>query len=283
MSLENQKHRLAAVIGYPIGHSLSPHIHRIWAAREGRAAFYVPIQAGPTYEEFAAACDHLRALGFSGANVTIPHKENALRYCDEVSENARLAGAANMVTFREDKTCADNSDIIGFKDALAAELNDGAPKTTALMLGAGGAARGVFLALKALGYEKILISNRTKDRAKTLADDLGGEVIDWAARLDALKHGDVIVNTTSLGMAGAPRLDLPLKDAKQRAVICDIVYTPLMTPLLQDAKSAGLKTVDGLSMLIRQAVPGYQTWLGQEALVDDDLRRQLIDILNARG
>ena len=283
MNTHHKSPKLAAVIGYPVTHSLSPHIHRIWAAREGASAFYIPVEVGPSFEEFAKACDHLRALGFSGANVTIPHKENALRYCDEVSDNAHIAGAANMVTFTADKACADNSDIFGFEKALAEKLSSNMPRKAALMLGAGGAARGVYLALKNHGFEKIYIANRTKERAVEFVNNLGGEVIDWDARKDAVGKVSVIVNTTSLGMVGAPALDLPLMDAQSKTVICDIVYAPLMTPLLDEAAGKGLEIVNGLAMLMHQAVPGYQAWLGEKAVVDNDLYTNLIDILNTRN
>ncbi len=273
--------KLAAVIGWPIAHSLSPLIHATWAAREGADAYYVPVAAAPSYDDFARVADALKAAGFRGANVTLPHKENALRYAATASEEARSAGAANMLTFGEAGTLAENSDIYGF----AAALNEIAGnKRSALVIGAGGAARGVVLALSMrCGVKNIAVANRTKARADDVAALVGAETIDWSKRNDRLADFDVIVNATSLGMMTHPPLDIDARAIAASSIVCDIVYAPLETPLLKAARARGCRTVDGLAMLMHQAAPGYRKWLGATAEVDDDLRARLEAALTARA
>ena len=272
--------RRAAVIGWPVSHSLSPLIHATWAAREGADATYEAVEAGPSFEEFRLVADRLRNAGYRGANVTIPHKEHALRYASSASEEAKAAGAANMLTFREDGVQADNSDIIGFAEALG----DIRGKNRALIIGAGGAARGVAIALaRRRGVAEIVVANRTRARAEEVAALVGGEATDWPRRNGAVRSADIIVNTTSLGMTGEPPLDIEVAGFRPGAIVCDIVYSPLETPLLKAAKARGLRTVDGLEMLMRQAVPGYLAWLGAKAEVDADLRARLVAALKARG
>ncbi len=277
---KNHAPRLAGVIGWPIGHSLSPAIHQYWARRAGLNAHYIPIAVEPTYESFARAIDALRTLGFAGVNVTLPHKEHALRYADAASENARQAGAANMLTLA-DHAYADNSDIIGFANALRS-VRDKAGNA-ALILGAGGAARGVILALKQLGYNDILIANRTREKAEALAATFGLAVTDWTARENGLEKLDLLVNTTSLGMTGEPALEMNLDGLSADAVVADIVYSPLKTELLKSAKARGNPVVDGLAMLMHQAAPGFRNWFGADAVVDEDLRAILVDALEKRG
>lgn len=275
--------RLAAVIGWPVAHSLSPLIHRTWAEREGAPAFYIPVAVEPGYDAFAEAAEALAGLGFKGANITLPHKENALRFAAEASDEASSAGAANMLTFREEGAYADNSDISGFAASVNEVLKKKDKRGRAIVLGAGGAARGVILALKRLGYSKIVIVNRTRARAEALAKEFGGEAAPWEEREDTLAGADLLVNTTSLGMKGEPALQLKLDALPDAAIVSDIVYAPLITPLLAAARNRGLRTADGLSMLMHQAVPGYMAWLGRKAAVDADLRARLEAAVEARG
>lgn len=267
--------RAAGVIGWPIGHSLSPMIHQIFAAREGVDAVYLPIVAEPGFEAFARAAGALRDIGFKGVNVTLPHKENALRYAAAASPAAKAAGAANMLTFSAEGPYADNSDVGGFAAALSDVLKAGERPRRAVVLGAGGAARGIVVALKGLGLEEIAVANRTPDKAARLAADLGAATAPWEKRAERLAAADVLVNTTSLGMAGEPSLELSLDLLPETAIVADIVYRPLETPLLAAARARELRTVDGLSMLMHQAVPGYKAWLGSRAAVDADLRARL--------
>lgn len=274
MTPPRERPATAGVVGWPIGHTLSPLIHQTWAAREGVDAAYLPVAVEPGYDAFACAMDGLAAAGFRGVNVTIPHKENALRYADAASDAARTIGAANMLTFAgKDGVAADNSDAAAIHAMLA---DAGVVSGRAFILGAGGAARAALWALQQppLGFE-IAIANRTRTRAEEIAPAAGAPVVDWADRARALEAASLVINTTSLDMAGMPPLDLPLDALPARAVVCDIVYKPLETPLLAAARTRGARVIDGLEMLMRQAAPGYLAWLGRSAEVDDDLRRRL--------
>lgn len=271
---------VAGVVGWPVGHSLSPLIHGEWARRAGIDGSYIRIPVEPGYEDFARAMDDLKSQGLKGVNVTIPHKEHALRYADAASEAAAKAGAANMLTFGTE-TRAENSDIAGFAAAVREQAD--APGPYALVLGAGGAARGVILALQSLGVDGISIANRTKEKAEALAEAFGLAAIDWDRREDALATTDLLVNTTSLGMTGEPPLELSLESLRLGAIVADIVYSPLETKLLKWAKAKGHKTVDGLAMLMHQAVPGFKAWFGGDAVVDEALRAILVAELKKRG
>lgn len=273
--------KLAGVVGWPIAQSLSPMIHGEWAARAGLCAHYIPLAISNTYDDFARAMDGLQAVGFRGVNVTLPHKEHALKYAAAASDVAKAAGAANMLTFGDDGPYADNSDALGFANAVR-EVS-GKPGQHALVLGAGGAARGIILALKSLGVAQIEIANRTRAKAEAVAAAVGGDVLDWSARASAAGGADIIVNTTSLGMAGQPPLEMSLDGVKSTTLVADIVYTPLKTPLLQAAERLGNATVDGLAMLMHQATPGFRAWFGGEPQVDDALRQKLVRELERRG
>jgi shikimate dehydrogenase len=266
--------RFAALIGWPLTHSRSALIHRTWAEREGVNAYYAPVAVEPGYDAFARAADALAALGFRGANITIPHKENAFRYAAERSAAAMAAGAANMLTFRPEGALADNSDIAGFKASLEGALA-GTARGKAVVLGAGGAARAVLVALKDLGYREILIANRSPMRAKELADGFGAKPVAWANREAPLADADLLVNATNLGGAGSPPLEIRLDALPAGAVVSDIVANPPVTALLIAARARGHRTADGITMLMRQAVPAYKAWLGRKAVVDADLRQRL--------
>ncbi len=273
--------RKAGVVGWPVAHSLSPLIHETWAAREGRRIAYERIPAAPDDASFRAAIERLIEGGYRGCNVTLPHKERALGIADEASAEARAAGAANMLTFGGRKVVADNSDIAGFAAALG---EAGVRPAAALILGAGGAARGVAIALqRCCGAGRIRIANRSADRARQLASLVDGEAIDWTARSAALGECDLLVNTTSLGMTGEPPLDIDLARLPRGAAVADIVYSPLETPLLRAARAKGVTAIDGLSMLMHQAAFGYRAWLGSTAVVDADLRARLVAALKARA
>ena len=275
---------LAGVVGNPIGHSLSPLIHSVWAARARVNGYYVPVEAPASYEEFAAIIDGLRTVGFAGVNVTLPHKENAFRYATGKSARATAAQAANMLTFTEEGALADNSDISGFGAALKAELKTGEALGPALVLGAGGAARGIILALKELDCKRITLANRTRARAETLAETFSlDHVVDWEDREKELGASHLVVNTTSLGMSGQPPLSLNLSGLSADGIVSDIVYTPLKTPLLKDAARANARSIDGLSMLMHQAAPGFRAWFKGPAEVDSDLRDTLVAALERRA
>ncbi|MEM6478421.1 MAG: shikimate dehydrogenase [Pseudomonadota bacterium] len=265
---------LAGVIGDPIGHSKSPALFAHWLTRYGLAGHYVPLHVKP--DDFEAVIRALPKAGFVGANVTIPHKEAALEIADKTTDRAIMIGAANTLIFREDGTIyADNTDAYGF----LTNLKQGAPKWDAksgpaAVLGAGGAARAVIAALLEAGSEKILLSNRTKGKAETLRGVFGSkiDVVEWVDAAAAIDDADLIVNTTSLGMVGQPELRVPLDGLGPRHTVTDLVYAPLETGLLREARAADCVVVDGLGMLLHQAVPGFERWFGQRPDVTDATR-----------
>lgn len=267
--------KIAGVIGWPIAHSLSPAIHRIWMERDGIEGVYLPIAVEAGRTALAAGLGALRSAGFSGLNVTLPHKEDALALSARASDVARRVGAANMLTFCDGGIYGDNSDAEGFATAVEPHL---AEDFAALVLGAGGAARAIVCALLDLAAAKrprIAVANRTRARADALGAAFGIEVLPWERRSDALAAFDLLVNATSLGRTGSAALDIDLRGLPSGAIVADIVYAPLETPLLEAARARGLKTVDGLEMLMRQAARGYETWFGSAAQVDADLRARI--------
>jgi shikimate dehydrogenase len=276
---EPKRNPLAGVIGWPISHSKSPRLHGHWLQRYGIEGDYVAMGVEP--RDLEAAFRALPLLGFRGVNVTLPHKENVLKMATKVSDRASLIGAANTITFREDGTIyADNTDGFGFIENLRA----GAPgwrgaDGPALVLGAGGASRSIISALLTDGAPEIRLANRTRSRAEFLADQFGAKVkvMDWLHLEDALDGVATIVNCTSLGMVGMPSLNLSLKRAPKSALVTDIVYTPLQTPLLEEAESRRMRWVDGLGMLLHQGRPGFEAWFGVAPAVDEDLRRLMLE------
>ncbi|HVY14372.1 MAG TPA: shikimate dehydrogenase [Rhodopila sp.] len=264
------KARLAGITGWPVGHSRSPRLHGFWIDRYGIDAAYVPLPIEPA--RFPKAIRGLMYAGFAGANCTIPHKEAAFAVCDAVDESAHRAGAVNTLVFQDGTISGSNTDGWGWLENCRAHGVDPA-SGPALLLGAGGSARAIAAVLLDRGV-RVSVSNRTRERADELAAALPGlEVVDWDRRSDALADHAMLVNTTSLGMAGQPALDVDLSRANDALTVSDIVYVPLETPLLAAAKARGLRCVEGLGMLLYQAVPGFRAWFGVDPVVDDDLRR----------
>jgi len=268
------KAKLAGVFGWPVGHSLSPRLHGFWLERYGIDGVYVPLAVEPS--NFETALRALPKLGFLGANVTVPHKEAALAVCDEVDILAERIGAVNTVFVTpEGRLQGSNTDAFGFLENLNQEAPawraDGGP---AVVIGAGGAARAVIVALADAGVPEVRLANRTFERAETLARDLGGPitVIPWPERTESLGGTNLLVNTTTQGMSGTPSLDLSLEALPGDALVTDIIYTPLKTKLLEEAQTRGNPTVDGLGMLLHQARPGFARWFGHEPEVDTELR-----------
>jgi len=269
----------AGVIGWPVAHSKSPLIFAHWFAETGIAGAYIRIAVRP--EAFSQAFRALPGSGLRGVNVTLPHKLAALELADEVSPAARAIGAANTIRIDPDgRIFADNTDGYGFIE----NLREGAPTWDpgagpALVLGAGGAARAVIHALLEAGVPAIRLANRSRGKAETLAAHFGPRIepLDWAGRAGATGGAATIVNTTSLGMAGNPALELSLDDAPAAALVTDIVYAPLETPLLAAARARGLATVDGLGMLLHQARPGFRAWFGADPAVTPALRRAVLE------
>jgi len=265
---------LAGVIGDPIGHSKSPRLHGHWLNAYGLAGHYIPMQISAG--DLPEALRTLPKLGFKGINVTIPHKEAALSLADEVTDSAARIGAANTLTFREDGTFqADNTDGYGFLQNLISSAPSWHADTgPAAVLGAGGACRAVIVALLDAGCPEIRLSNRTKDRAKALAKQFGPKVkvVDWGQEGALFSEAALAVNTTSLGMEGQPPISFDLNCLPSKALATDLIYTPLLTPFLRAATVKGCATVDGLGMLLYQAVPGFERWFGTRPEVTPALR-----------
>ena len=256
--------RLAGVMGWPVMHSRSPRLHNSWMRRYGVSGYYAPLPVEPGRLE--AALRALPALNFAGCNVTLPHKEDIVRIADHVDPAAKAIGAANCVVVLEDGSLAAfNYDVFGFMEALRAQAPGWrAAQGPAVVLGAGGAARAIVYGLIADGAPEVRVVNRTFERAQAFADEFGAAVkpLRWDERSEALAGSALLVNTTSNGMVGQPPLDISLYALARNALVNDIVYTPLETPLLAAARVRGNVAVDGLGMLIQQARPAFHDWFG---------------------
>ena len=268
----------AGVVGHPVKHSRSPIIHGYWLEQFGINGRYDRYDVKP--EDFSHFVKTLSEQGLQGVNVTIPHKEAAFLALDEATERARRLKAANTLWFENGKLWGDNTDSIGF----LANLDQGHPgwdinAKSALILGAGGAARAIIAGLQERNIEKITIVNRTRERAEELALMSGDQVAvaEWSKLSFQLESADLVVNTTSLGMSGQPDLDLSLDPLGKNALVTDIVYVPLETNLLKQARLRGNPVVDGLGMLLHQAVPGFEHWFGKRPVVTDALRHLVED------
>ncbi|WP_291856478.1 shikimate dehydrogenase [Bradyrhizobium sp.] len=265
------KPRAACLIGWPAAHSRSPLIHRYWLRKLGIEGGYV-IEAVPP-DEFKDFLFRLSLRGFVGANVTIPHKERALAL-SKPDEQARVVGAANTLWYQDGELCSTNTDVEGFINNLDTCAPGWARCEDALVLGAGGASRAVVFGLLERGIRRVHVANRTIARAKALADQFGADVVPvaWDAISELLPRAALLVNTTSLGMHGQPPLELDVGRLPPHAVVADLVYVPLQTPLLEASRARGLKTADGLGMLLHQAVRGFELWFGQRPEVTAELR-----------
>lgn len=270
--------RVAGVIGYPVSHSKSPALHTYWLRHYDIDGFYIPLPVAPG--DLDRALRGLMAAGFRGVNITIPHKEEALQLADNVSDAAQRIGAANTLTFQPDGLIhADNTDGYGFVANLQQGAPDWSPKAgPALVLGAGGAARAVLDGLLRTGAPKIYLANRTQERAEAVRSAFDDRVVTvpFSEVYTRLAEVALLVNTTSLGMTGKPPLDLSLDGLSKDALVTDIVYSPLKTPLLAQAEECGVATVDGLGMLLHQAVPGFERWFGPKPAVTDEVRRAVL-------
>ena len=265
------------IIGWPVSHSRSPLIHNHWLAEAGRPGHYERCPIDPA-DDFAAALRRMAEDGFIGANVTIPHKENAFHAMDELDAAAQTLGAVNTIAFQDGRLTGHNTDGAGFIAGLdEAEADHAWRHHPVLLLGAGGAARAIIVALAAAGVPEIRLLNRTRARAEALqglSDKV--RVHEWDDRAALSEGCHLLVNTTSLGMQGAAPLDMPLAGLAPRAMVSDIVYTPLKTDLLARAQAAGLVAVDGLGMLLHQAALAFEIWFGHRPHVTADLRDRLV-------
>ena len=275
----------AFVAGYPIKHSRSPMIHGYWLEKAGIAGSYEAVEVAP--RDFAAFMEALSdgSGGFAGGNVTIPHKQAAFERADQADELAAELGAANTLWLENGRLMATNTDGYGF----SANLDEWAPgwdrTETAIILGAGGASRAIVQTVRDRGIKNIHIVNRTVERARELADRFGAGI--RAHPLDALNEvmagAGLFINTSALGMEGTPVPEIDFSRMADGSVVTDIVYTPLITPIMRMAGAQGLKTVDGLGMLLHQAVPGFEKWFGVRPQVTKDLRDLVVRDLGSRG
>jgi shikimate dehydrogenase len=272
----------AFVTGWPVQHSLSPALHGFWLARYGIAGSYEAVPVEP--ERFPAFLRELPRSGYAGGNVTIPHKETAHAICDRIDDEARAIGAVNTIWVENEEIFGSCTDSYGFAANLDQHQPDWRAAESALVLGAGGASRAVVHALVSAGVKDIAIVNRTIARAEAVAASFACAVTAhaWVEIPKLVARSDLLINTTSLGMSGHDDLELDLSLAKEKTVVTDIVYAPLETPLLRAARQRGLRTVDGLGMLLHQAVPGFERWFGVRPKVDAQLRDHLISVLEAR-
>ena len=269
---------VAAVIGHPINHSRSPRMHNYWLAQFGLEGYYIPLDIDP--KKFERSIRNLPELGFVGANITIPYKEKVLKIADKISDRAALVGAANTLTFLQNGGIyADNTDGYGFLQNIKSKYKDwSASEGISVVFGAGGASRAILGALIEDGASDIILTNRTRSRADQLRSDFGAKVkvVEWMKIQNYLSDASTIVNTTSLGMVGNTDLPIPLNTLKKNTLVTDIVYTPIETHLLATAAKMGCRTVDGLGMLIHQAIPGFERWFGIKPGDSQPLRELLI-------
>ncbi|PYF00031.1 shikimate dehydrogenase [Rhodopseudomonas faecalis] len=266
-----QQAAAACLIGWPAAHSRSPIIHHFWLRTLGIEGGY-SIEAVPP-EGFGEFVLHLAAHGYRGANVTIPHKERALQLTTP-DERARAVGAANTLWYDGDTLRSTNTDIEGFINNLDACAPGWDAAEEALVLGAGGSSRAVVFGLLERGVKRVRLANRTLERARVVADQFKGDVVPtpWDDIPAAAAQAGLLVNTTSLGMKGQPPLEIDLAALPANAVVADLVYVPLETELLRAARARGLRTADGLGMLLHQAVRGFELWFGQRPSVTAELR-----------
>jgi shikimate dehydrogenase len=266
--------RRVAITGYPVSHSRSPLVHGHWLKKLGIDGIYDRVAVKP--EDAEGFYRDLAGNGLVGCNVTVPNKELAAAACDELDEAARAMGAANTLWLAPDgRLMGSNTDGLGFLGNLDQQLPGWDGRTrTALVLGAGGAARSVIWALLSRSVENVVIVNRTRKKAEDLATRFGSDSIaaDWGEIPDILTRTDLLINTTSLGMTGQPPLDIDLSPLPGTAIVTDLVYVPLETSLLAQARVRGNPVADGLGMLLHQAVPGFERWFGQRPEVTEELR-----------
>ncbi|MGQ0674208.1 MAG: shikimate dehydrogenase [Hyphomicrobium sp.] len=275
--------RHAAVIGWPIEQSRSPLIHGYWLRTYGIDGTYTKIAVRPEdVREFLRTLD---ARGLAGCNVTVPHKEAALEAADEIDASALAIGAANTLWLDDGKLHAANTDSYGFMTHLARSVPDWQRREAPVsILGAGGAARAIVHGFLEAGVAEVRLFNRSRGRSEALAHHFGPRVrvMDWTERSEAARDSAVLVNTTTLGMKGSGSPDIDFRSFDRECIVADIVYVPLETEFLARARAAGLRTVDGLGMLLHQAVPGFERWFGRRPEVTDDLHRLIVNDIETR-
>ena len=283
-------HKKLAVIGYPVKHSLSPLIHNYWIDKYGFDAEYGLLETKP--EDLEATLRNLKKNSYVGCNLTVPHKILAMDIVDVITDTAKIIGAVNTISLQDDGTLiGDNTDKYGFLTNLVNHIEEfriDRPLKKAVVIGAGGAARAIVAALVYFGINEIIIVNRSQEKADIIKNDLSSFIIgsetyssvittqNWQTLDESLDRADLLVNTTTLGMEGQPELSINLDKLPKHAIVNDIVYKPLETSLLKKARSKGNYTVDGLGMLLYQAVGGFEQWLGKKPEVTKELRQFIL-------
>lgn len=266
---------LAGLMGWPVMHSRSPLLHNFWFGQQGLAGTYLPLAIRP--DGLEAALRALAPLGFSGCNLTIPHKSRAMSVMDEVDDVARRIGAISCVVVREDGSLfGTNNDWRGFLGSLRESWPDWSfGSGPAVVIGGGGGARAIVHALVSAGAPVVRVVNRTREKAEAIRDSFDGpiEVVDWDLRHEVIADAAIVVNATSQGMAGMPALDLDLGRLSPAARVSDIIYIPAETPFLAQARRRGNPTLNGLGMLLHQGPPAWKLWFGVEPTVTPELRR----------
>ena len=277
--------KLAGVIGWPVCHSMSSHLHGFWLEKYKIEGAYIKLAVSP--ENLEVALKSLPKLGFAGTNITTPHKENALSIVDYLDPVAKRIGAVNTIFINKDSSLyGTNTDGFGFIENLRSKAPEWeASKFPVVVLGAGGASKSVVASLIDAGVPEVRLVNRTLSRAKALSSSMDGPItlFGWEQASDFLRGASLVVNTTVLGMTGQPPLNIDLSFLSTNTLVADTVYTPLTTPLLKQAKDRGLKTVDGLGMLLYQAVLGFEGWYGHKPDVTKSLRDHILVKLAIRN
>lgn len=274
---ESLNKTLTGVIGWPISHSLSPTIHTHWMQQNGINGYYSPLAVHP--KKLSSTISRLQDLGYVGINVTVPHKESILDVIDECDDNALRLGAVNTLVIKDGIIIGKNTDGHGFLNNIKDTFpNHKLNSSKVTLLGAGGAARAISYTLVDQGVSEIRIVNRSKSRAETFAATFGGSirVFPWEERAEVLEGTDILINATTLGMDDKDSLDLPLVNLPTDALIIDIVYRPLMTPLLREAEARGNPFLDGLGMLIHQASKSFECWHDKKPAIDNRLRELVL-------
>lgn len=266
------------VVGYPINHTLSPRLHSYWLKKYNINGTYEAIEKSP--EEIEDFITHLSSYGFAGLNITLPYKEIAAKFVNILDENANRLGAINTIYMDSDGILHGvNTDGFGFIENLISNVPTWKPSDgPAVVLGAGGAAKAVVASLLDRGLDQVFVANRTQKKAKALKEKIGGSiyVINWDERSKILKDVALIINTTSLGMIGQPPLNIDLNLLPKKAIVYDIVYSPMLTPLLKSGQKRSHKIVGGIGMLLHQARPGFQKWFGRDPKVTETLKNHVI-------
>ena len=273
-----RKNIIAGVLGNPIAHSKSPILHQFWLKQNKIKGFYIPLKVSD--DDLEMTLRNLPKIGFSGVNVTVPHKESVMSFAKIKTERASLIGSANTLTFLpEGGFKADNTDGYGFMKNLEEQAPVWDPKEAkVLILGAGGACRAVIGALLESGVEKLHVTNRTQKRAKDLQVFFNSqiELIEWSEKEELLKNVNTVINATTLGMVGSDELQFSLSKANENTTIVDLVYNPINTPLLVEAHKKGFHVVNGIGMLLHQATPGFKEWYGVKPTITKELLNKVM-------